>query len=169
MRIPVEDDEITFLTDSAFPASTESTGAKFVLPLKGADFDSREILSVAPELRDILLGLDWFRVALERTHDNSYRRLLDCQGGAAPCRVSRTEWNHGSRQSTPTSPVGGKKSRSPLARRVVNAKDDPAKRRIRHWLSDISDDRLLSFGLTAQDIVHLRGARSALAEGPRRP
>jgi hypothetical protein len=63
----------------------------------------------------------------------------------------------------------GQKSRSPLARRVVNAKDDPAKRRIRHWLSDISDDRLLSFGLTAQDIVHLRGARSALAEGPRRP
>jgi hypothetical protein len=63
----------------------------------------------------------------------------------------------------------GQKSRSPLARRVVNAKDDPAKRRIRHWLSDISDDRLLSFGLTAQDMVHLRGARSALAEGPRRP
>jgi hypothetical protein len=43
-------------------------------------------------------------------------------------------------------------------RRLVQARDDPAKQRIRRWLSDINDERLLSFGLTPEDIALLRGS-----------
>jgi hypothetical protein len=54
-----------------------------------------------------------------------------------------------------------RKTRSSLVRRLVQAGDDPAKQRIRRWLSDIDDKRLLSFGLTPQDIALLRGSPSA--------
>ena len=53
------------------------------------------------------------------------------------------------------------KARSSLVRRLIQASDDPAKQRIRRWLSDIDDKRLLSFGLTPQDIALLRGSPSA--------
>ena len=53
------------------------------------------------------------------------------------------------------------KARSRLVRRPVRAKDDPAKQRIRRWLSDIDDERLLSFGLTPEDIALLRGSRGS--------
>jgi hypothetical protein len=46
-------------------------------------------------------------------------------------------------------------------RRLVRAKDDPAKQRIRRWLSDIDDKQLLNFGLTPEDIALLRGARGS--------
>jgi hypothetical protein len=46
-------------------------------------------------------------------------------------------------------------------RRLVQARDDPAKQRIRRWLSDINDERLLSFGLTPEDIALLRGSRGS--------
>jgi len=45
---------------------------------------------------------------------------------------------------------------SSLVRRLVLAKDDPAKQRIRAWLSDIDDERLFSLGLTSEDVVALR-------------
>jgi hypothetical protein len=53
------------------------------------------------------------------------------------------------------------KARSRLVRRLVQAKDDPAKQRIRRWLSDINDERLLCFGLTPEDIALLRGSRGS--------
>jgi hypothetical protein len=53
----------------------------------------------------------------------------------------------------------GRRARSSLVRRPVQANDDPAKQRIQRWLSDIDDERLLSFGLTPEDIVILRGSR----------
>ena len=49
-------------------------------------------------------------------------------------------------------------------RRLVLAKDDPAKQRIRAWLSDVDDERLLHFGLTSQDIAALRGTVSRPAD-----
>jgi hypothetical protein len=49
------------------------------------------------------------------------------------------------------------KSGSSLVRRLVQAKDDPAKHRIRAWLCDIDDERLRRFGLTNEDIAMLRG------------
>jgi hypothetical protein len=51
----------------------------------------------------------------------------------------------------------GDESGSSLVRRLVRAKDDPAKQRIRAWLSDIDDERLRRFGLTTGDIALLRG------------
>jgi hypothetical protein len=56
-------------------------------------------------------------------------------------------------------PARGRRARSSLVRRLVQANDDPAKQRIRRRLSDIDDERLLSFGLTPEDIVPLRGSR----------
>jgi hypothetical protein len=67
----------------------------------------------------------------------------------------------GPQQSLAKRPARCRKARSSLVRRLVQARDDPAKQRIRRWLSDISDERLLSFGLTMQDIALLRGSRTA--------
>jgi hypothetical protein len=53
-------------------------------------------------------------------------------------------------------PDGGR-SESSLVRRLVRAKNDPAKQRIRAWLCDIDDERLRRFGLTSEDIALLRG------------
>jgi UDP:flavonoid glycosyltransferase YjiC (YdhE family) len=82
-----EGHEITFLTGSAFRSRIESSGAKFVSLPTGADFDLREILSVAPELKDIPPGLEWFRVAIERffvdslpaQHQGLLEALHECQ------------------------------------------------------------------------------------------
>jgi hypothetical protein len=129
--------------------------------ITGADFDLQEILFVASELKDFRRGREWFRVAIERIRNNSHGLRFDLIGGVAPCRVSKTERGHASQQSIPARPVGYEKSQSALVRRLVSARDDPAKRRVHRWLSDISDDRLLSFGLTAQDIGILRGPPTA--------
>jgi MGT family glycosyltransferase len=61
-----EGHDITFLTGSAFRDRIESNGAKFVSLQGAADLDGRNLLSVAPELKDIPPGLEWFRVAMER-------------------------------------------------------------------------------------------------------
>jgi hypothetical protein len=67
----------------------------------------------------------------------------------------------GPQQSIAKRPARGRKARSSLVRRIVQAKDDPAKQRIRRWLSDIGDERLLSLGLTPEDIALLRGSRGS--------
>ena len=67
----------------------------------------------------------------------------------------------GPQQHIAKRPARCRKARSSLVRRLVQAKDDPAKQRIRRWLSDINDERLLSFGLTPEDIALLRGSPSA--------
>ena len=72
-----EGHEITFLTGSAFRDRIESSGAKFVSLQGGADFDGRDLLSVAPELKDIPPGLEWFQ--------SCYRAILPrSPPGAAP-------------------------------------------------------------------------------------
>lgn len=59
-------------------------------------------------------------------------------------------------RSVAARPATCQKARSHLVRRLVQATDDPAKRRIRRWLSDINDERLLSSGLSPEDIALLR-------------
>jgi hypothetical protein len=49
---------------------------------------------------------------------------------------------------------------SSLVRRLVRAKSDPAKQRIRSWLVQIDDEQLVRFGLTYEDIATLRGTAS---------
>ena len=46
---------------------------------------------------------------------------------------------------------------SSLVRRLVRAKDDPAKQRIRSWLGNMKDGQLLSLGVTSEEIAALRG------------
>jgi hypothetical protein len=65
-------------------------------------------------------------------------------------------------------PAKGPEAGSSLVRRLVQAKDDPAKQRIRRWLVDIDDERLLDFGLTPEDIALLRGSGNSVQAGPRR-
>jgi hypothetical protein len=67
----------------------------------------------------------------------------------------------GPQQSIAKRPARCRKAWTSLVRRLVQAKDDPAKQRIRRWLSDISDERLLSLGLTPEDIALLRGSRGS--------
>jgi hypothetical protein len=66
------------------------------------------------------------------------------------------------KRSQPTSATCAKypKCKSSLVRRLIRAKDDPAKRRIREWLSAIDDEHLLRFGLTLEDIAIFRGHRT---------
>ena len=79
--------EITFLTGSAFRDRIENSGAKFVSLQGRADFDGRDFLAVAPELKDIPPGLEWFRVAIERIfvdslpaqHQGLLQALEECQ------------------------------------------------------------------------------------------
>ena len=67
-----EGHEITFLTSSVFRDRIESSGAKFVSLPPSADFDGRDILSVAPELKNIPPGLRMvpgcYRTILPRSH-----------------------------------------------------------------------------------------------------
>jgi hypothetical protein len=66
-------------------------------------------------------------------------------------------------QSVPGAFLDCGRSGSSLVRRLVRAKDDPAKQRIRAWLCDIDDERLRRFGLSAEHIAMLRGV------SPRKP
>ena len=53
--------------------------------------------------------------------------------------------------------IGLPKMMSGLVCRLVRARDDPGKERIRMWLIDLDDARLKSgLGLTAEDIAVLR-------------
>ena len=78
---------VTFLTGSAFRSRIESSGAKFVSLPMGADFDLRNILSVAPELKHIPPGFEWRRVAIKRffvdplpaQHQGLLQGLQECQ------------------------------------------------------------------------------------------
>ena len=63
-----EGHDITFLTGSVFRDRIENSGAKFVSLQGAADFDGRNLLSVAPELKDIPPGL--------RMVPGCYRALL---------------------------------------------------------------------------------------------
>jgi hypothetical protein len=67
----------------------------------------------------------------------------------------------GSQQIVAARSAKCRKARSRLVRRLVRASNDPAKQRIRRWLSDINDERLLRFGLTPEDIALLRGTRGS--------
>lgn len=61
-----EGHEVAVLSGSAFRDRIESTGAKFFALPAGADFDLRDIHSVAPELKGIPPGFEWMRIAAQR-------------------------------------------------------------------------------------------------------
>jgi len=59
-------------------------------------------------------------------------------------------------QSRPEGAFIVPKAKSSLVRRLVAAQNDPAKRRIRIWLTDLDDQQLSHLGLTRDDIAILR-------------
>jgi MGT family glycosyltransferase len=61
-----EGHQLAFLSGSVLRSRIEAIGAEFHALPEGADFDLRDIGSVAPELKSIAPGPDWLRVALER-------------------------------------------------------------------------------------------------------
>jgi hypothetical protein len=64
-----------------------------------------------------------------------------------------------SRQGIVALPADFPAAESPLVRRLVEAKDDPVKKRIRARLMDLDDQQLSAFGFTPVDIAILRGCR----------
>src|ERR1700704_31648 len=60
-----EGHEVVGLTGTALRDRIEGIGAEFRSFPAGADLDLRDILSVAPELKDIPPGPEWLRVAFE--------------------------------------------------------------------------------------------------------
>jgi hypothetical protein len=60
-------------------------------------------------------------------------------------------------------PASDLKVRSSLVRRLVQAQDDPAKRRIRAWLCELNDEQ------TSQDIAVLRGVATVASSSVRSP
>jgi hypothetical protein len=61
-------------------------------------------------------------------------------------------------------PTGHAIAGAGLVTRLVRAKDDPAKQRIRAQFAEIDDQRLLGVGLTSEDIAALRGTVSPQVE-----
>ena len=65
-----------------------------------------------------------------------------------------------SRQGMAAIPTTAPVAKSSFVRRLLKARDDAAKRRVRAWILEIDDDRLVGFGLTPEDIALLRGRRT---------
>src|SRR6202048_4084927 len=61
-----EGHEVVGLTGTALRDRIENIGAEFRPLPAGADLDLRDLLSVAPELKDIPPGPEWLRVVFER-------------------------------------------------------------------------------------------------------
>jgi hypothetical protein len=63
---------------------------------------------------------------------------------------------HFSQQGMAALPLNVRTGTSGLVRRLVNARNDPAKARILTWLLNINDERLGAFGLLPREIAILR-------------
>ena len=61
-----------------------------------------------------------------------------------------------SRQGMAAVPTSAPAPQSSFVRRLLQARDDAAKRLVRAWLLEMGDERILRFGLTPEDIAMLR-------------
>ena len=89
---------------------------------------------------------------------------FDCSRRGAAVAEGHFETADHLQQGIAVPPAGRPIAGSSLVRRLVLAKDDPSKQRIRALLGEIDDERLLCFGLTSEDIAALRGTASPPAE-----
>jgi uncharacterized protein YjiS (DUF1127 family)/mannose-6-phosphate isomerase-like protein (cupin superfamily) len=108
----------------------------------------------------VIAGLLSYSCQPERTAGKSF----DSSRRGASVAEAHHKTADDSRQGIAVRPVGRPMAGSSLVRRLVLAKADPAKQRIRAWLSDIDDERLFCLGLTSEDIAALRGTASRPAE-----
>jgi hypothetical protein len=101
----------------------------------------------------------------KREHDSSTFRLPSTVGGIIVKPNQTMDGNVTmTKRSQRTSAIHSNypKCKSSFVRRLVRAKDDPAKRRVRAWLSKIDDEHLLGFGLTNEDIAICRNNRAKI-------
>jgi hypothetical protein len=70
------------------------------------------------------------------------------------------------RQGMAASPVVFPRAESAFVRRLLEARDDAVKFRVREWLMRLDDQRLMGFGLTKDDIALLRGSLPIPSNGP---
>jgi hypothetical protein len=70
-----------------------------------------------------------------------------------------------SRQGMAAMPLPVQVPQSSFVRRLLHAHDDPAKQRMLTWLLEMDDERLLRFGLAAEDITILRATARDCSTG----
>jgi hypothetical protein len=129
---------------------------KSVIPLAATDADFAFDAAVAIAGLFSYVGMFGYIFWPRRTSGKSLDRSR--RGASAPDGHFKTIDRL--QQDIAARPAGRVMAGSSLVRRLVRAKDDPAKQRIRAQLSEIDDERLLRFGLTSEDIAALRGAAS---------
>ena len=122
------------------------------------DFSFDAVIAIAGLLSYI--GLFGYIFWPQRTTGKSF----DCSRRGIAVAERHFETTELLQQGIAVRPAGRPKAGSGLVRRLVRAKDDPAKQRIRAQLSEIDDARLSCLGLTSEDIATLRGAASPPAE-----
>src|SRR6516165_1578810 len=92
-----------------------------------------------------------------RIKSRAYVRLMrEPACGRGPATKSEAIDDHYSRQGMAARPARALKARSNLVRRLIQARDDPRKQRIRAWLRELDDEQLAGLGLTPEDILVLR-------------
>ena len=96
----------------------------------------------------------------DRTSDKSF----DLPRPSASAAEGHFETTDHLQQAIAANPAERPRAESSLVRRLVRAKDDPAKQRIRAQLSGLDDERLFCLGLTSGDIAALRGTADLPAE-----
>ena len=106
------------------------------------------------------IGLFSYIFRPERTTGKSF----DCSRRGTAVAEGHFETTDHLQQGIAVRPAARPIAGSSLVRRLVLAKDDPAKQRIRAQLSAIDDERLFCLGLTSEDIAALRGTASPPAE-----
>ena len=133
---------------------------KSLIPLAATDADFTFDAAVATAGMLSFIGMVSYIFWPQRTTGKS----LNCPRRGASVAEGHFEAADHLQQDIAARSAGPAIAGSSLVRRLVLAKDDPAKQRIRAQLSEIDDERLLGLGLTSEDIAALRGTASPSAK-----
>ena len=136
------------------------TLASSLIPLAATDADFTFDAAVAIAGLLSYIGLFGYIFWPQRTSGKS----LDRSRRGASVAGGHLETTDHLQQDIAVRPAGRAIAGSGLVRRLVRAKDDPAKQRIRVQLGEIDDERLFGLGLTSEDIAALRGTASPPSE-----
>jgi hypothetical protein len=143
-------------------------GERYLVRVAAAETNGAGSATTLPAVA--IAGLFSYICRPERTTGKSF----DCSRRGASGAEGHSDIAGHLQQGIAVSPVGRPTAGSSLVRRLVLEKDDPAKQRIRLWLSNIDDERLFCLGLTSEDLAALRGtvtrpAEATIVQGPDAP
>jgi hypothetical protein len=134
--------------------------AKSLIPLDATDpdvtFDAAVVVAGLLSYIGLVAYIFWPQRTSGKSLDRS-RRGASVAGG-------HLETTDHLQKDIAVRPAGRAIAGSSLVTRLVRAKHDPAKQRIRAQLSEVDDEQLFGFGLTSEDIAALRGTASPQAE-----